>query len=84
MAFGLASRACIGRNILLLEINKVVPILVREYNFEFIIAEDGVARETGTDLVGKCSLFEAGAALWEGGEEGLLRASFLGGRGDVW
>ena len=62
MAFGLGSRACIGKNISLLEINKVVPILIRDYDFEFF-AEDGSA-ETGQYLAGKCRLFVKPAHLY--------------------
>lgn len=35
MPFGLGSRTCIGKNISLLEINKLVPTLVRDFDFEF-------------------------------------------------
>jgi cytochrome P450 len=44
MAFGLGSRTCIGRNISLLEINKAIPILVRDYDFEFLNG-DGLSEE---------------------------------------
>jgi cytochrome P450 len=34
MAFGMGSRTCIGKNISLLEMSKLVPQLVRNFNFE--------------------------------------------------
>jgi cytochrome P450 len=34
MAFGLGSRTCIGKNISLLEMNKLVPVIVRDYDLE--------------------------------------------------
>lgn len=34
MSFGMGARACIGRNISLLEMNKVVPELLRRYDFK--------------------------------------------------
>ncbi|KAI0127016.1 cytochrome P450 [Xylariales sp. AK1849] len=34
--FGLGSRTCIGRNVSLLEINKVLPVLVRDFDFAFM------------------------------------------------
>ncbi|KAH7303302.1 cytochrome P450 [Stachybotrys elegans] len=36
MPFGLGSRTCIGKNISLLEINKIVPVLVRDFDFHFL------------------------------------------------
>lgn len=33
MPFGLGSRTCIGKNISMLEISKLVPQLVRKYDF---------------------------------------------------
>jgi cytochrome P450 len=38
--FGLGSRTCIGKNISLLELNKVVPVLVRDFDFDFL-GKDG-------------------------------------------
>lgn len=35
MPFGLGSRVCIGRNISLLEMNKVIPVIVQRFDFEF-------------------------------------------------
>ncbi|CAK7201920.1 hypothetical protein SEUCBS139899_004636 [Sporothrix eucalyptigena] len=35
MSFGLGSRTCIGKNISLLEMNKLIPVLVQEFDFEF-------------------------------------------------
>jgi cytochrome P450 len=34
--FGLGSRTCIGRNVSLLEINKLLPILMRDFDFSFL------------------------------------------------
>jgi cytochrome P450 len=34
MAFGMGSRTCIGKNISLLEMSKLVPQLARNFNFE--------------------------------------------------
>ncbi|KAJ5961635.1 cytochrome P450 pisatin demethylase [Penicillium viridicatum] len=34
MAFGVGSRTCIGKNISLLEMNKMIPVLVRDFDFE--------------------------------------------------
>ncbi|MBE3045159.1 cytochrome P450 [Candidatus Bathyarchaeota archaeon] len=34
LQFGLGSRTCIGRHISLLEISKLIPLLVRDFNFE--------------------------------------------------
>lgn len=34
MQFGLGSRTCTGKNISLLEINKLVPVLVRNFDLE--------------------------------------------------
>lgn len=36
MPFGLGSRTCIGKNISILEINKLIPVIVRSFNFEVI------------------------------------------------
>jgi len=36
--FGLGSRTCIGRHISFLEINKVVPMVVRDFD---LVLEDG-------------------------------------------
>jgi cytochrome P450 len=48
MPFGLGSRTCIGKNISLLEINKLIPVLVRDYDFEFV-AKDGSAETNGAE-----------------------------------
>jgi cytochrome P450 len=40
MPFSLGARTCIGKNISLLEINKVVPVLVRDFDIEFV-SKDG-------------------------------------------
>lgn len=42
LAFGMGSRTCIGKNISLLEMGKLVPELVRRFEFEF--AEGGAER----------------------------------------
>ncbi|OQD65146.1 hypothetical protein PENPOL_c006G04265 [Penicillium polonicum] len=34
IAFGIGSRTCIGKNISLLEMNKLIPVLVRDFDFE--------------------------------------------------
>lgn len=34
--FGGGSHVCIGRNLALLEINKVIPRLIRDYHFELV------------------------------------------------
>ncbi|RYP41574.1 hypothetical protein DL767_000916 [Monosporascus sp. MG133] len=34
--FGLGSRTCIGKNVSLLEINKLIPVLVRDFDFSFL------------------------------------------------
>lgn len=34
--FGLGSRTCIGKNVSLLEINKIMPVLVRDFDFHFL------------------------------------------------
>jgi len=36
LQFGGGSHLCIGRNLALLEINKVVPRLLRDYRFELV------------------------------------------------
>jgi len=35
MPFGVGSRTCIGKNISLLEMSKLIPVLVRDFEFEF-------------------------------------------------
>ncbi len=45
-AFGMGSRTCIGKNISLLEINKLVPQLLR--NFDFVLDEDLHSKEWTT------------------------------------
>ena len=42
LAFGLGSRTCIGKNISLLEMSKLIPQLVRRFEFEL---EEGLERE---------------------------------------
>jgi cytochrome P450 len=34
MPFGMGSRTCIGKNISLLEMSKLIPVLVRDFDFE--------------------------------------------------
>ena len=36
MAFGAGARTCIGKNISLLEVYKLIPTLIRRYRFEFV------------------------------------------------
>lgn len=40
MPFGIGARTCIGKNISLLEMNKLIPILIRDYDIEFV-TKDG-------------------------------------------
>ncbi|OBT68006.1 hypothetical protein VE03_01548 [Pseudogymnoascus sp. 23342-1-I1] len=42
MPFGVGSRTCIGKNISLLEISKLIPELVRRYDFELIGMDGGL------------------------------------------
>ncbi|KAL2104613.1 hypothetical protein VUR80DRAFT_10112 [Thermomyces stellatus] len=46
MPFGLGSRTCIGRHISFLEISKLIPLLVRDFDFE--LAGDAAARPWST------------------------------------
>jgi cytochrome P450 len=46
LGFGMGSRTCIGKNISLLEIAKVIPQLVRRFDFELVGCE-GVGGEEG-------------------------------------
>jgi cytochrome P450 len=62
MAFGLGSRTCIGRNVSLLEINKVIPVLVRDYDFIFL-TEDGSSQETSKYIPAKNRWFVKPAYL---------------------
>lgn len=39
LPFGLGTRTCIGKNISILEMTKVIPELVKRYNFEPIDCE---------------------------------------------
>lgn len=39
MPFGLGVRTCIGKNISLLEISKLLPELVKRYKFQFLERE---------------------------------------------
>jgi cytochrome P450 len=34
MPFGIGSRTCLGKNISLLEMGKLIPVLVRDYDFD--------------------------------------------------
>ncbi|KAJ6020294.1 hypothetical protein N7499_003580 [Penicillium canescens] len=43
LPFGLGSRTCIGKNISLLEIGKLVPQLVRNFDFELVSRQDALA-----------------------------------------
>ncbi|GFF28439.1 cytochrome P450 oxidoreductase [Aspergillus udagawae] len=42
LPFGLGSRTCIGKNISLLEIGKLVPQLVRNFDFELVSRQDAL------------------------------------------
>lgn len=44
--FGGGSHLCIGRNLALLEINKVVPMLIRDYQFELVHPERPMKHHT--------------------------------------
>lgn len=48
--FGHGSRTCIGKHISLLEISKVIPQLVRKFDFEFVEPE----REWKTEMAWFC------------------------------
>ena len=39
MPFGLGSRTCIGKNISLLEISKLIPKMVKEFHFKLVHPE---------------------------------------------
>lgn len=39
MPFGLGTRTCIGKNVSILEMSKVIPELVRRYNFQVLESE---------------------------------------------
>lgn len=52
MLFGLGSRVCIGKNISLLEISKVIPQLVRKFDMEVHEGEDENGR-----LKSRCAWF---------------------------
>jgi cytochrome P450 len=41
MPFGLGSRTCIGKNISILEINKLVPVIVKHFDFDLTPAIHG-------------------------------------------
>lgn len=41
MPFGLGARTCIGKNVSLLEINKLVPVLVRDFDIDFVTKDGG-------------------------------------------
>lgn len=49
MPFGLGSRTCIGKNISLLEMSKVIPELVRKFDMAYV--------GTGSELPSKCDWF---------------------------
>lgn len=36
LQFGLGARTCLGRHISMLEMSKLIPRLVREFDFEFV------------------------------------------------
>lgn len=42
VSFGLGSRTCIGRHISILEMTKLVPRLLRDFEFELVRPEDGM------------------------------------------
>ena len=43
MPFGLGSRTCIGKNISLLEISKLIPVLVKRFDFELVNPDQPLA-----------------------------------------
>jgi cytochrome P450 len=51
MPFGYGARTCIGKNISLLEMNKLIPVLVNGFNFEFLKKDGSV--DTRRSLVGR-------------------------------
>ncbi|KAH8698790.1 cytochrome P450 [Talaromyces proteolyticus] len=55
LTFGLGTRTCIGKNVSLLEINKLIPLLVRDYDIQFV-APDGALNEDKV-LAGKNIFF---------------------------
>ncbi|RAL09965.1 cytochrome P450 [Aspergillus homomorphus CBS 101889] len=50
-SFGKGSRTCIGKNISLLEINKLVPIILRDYDLEFAVRREPT--QPGMQLPGR-------------------------------
>ena len=40
--FGMGSRTCIGKNISLLEMNKLIPLVVRDYDVEILGQNQGL------------------------------------------
>lgn len=42
MPFGMGSRTCIGKNISLLEMNKLIPLVVRDYDVEILGQNQGL------------------------------------------
>ncbi|KAH6629948.1 putative cytochrome P450 pisatin demethylase [Chaetomium sp. MPI-SDFR-AT-0129] len=59
--FGMGSRTCIGKNVSLLEINKVIPVLVRDYDVEFVNQDRKPTKDES--LVGKNMFFVKPAYL---------------------
>ena len=49
--FGYGARTCIGKNISLLEMNKLIPVLVKSFDIEFL-RRDGTV-ESGKSLAGR-------------------------------
>lgn len=46
MPFGAGTRTCIGKNISILEMTKLIPQLVRHYDFELVSPRHGQAMES--------------------------------------
>ena len=46
MPFGMGSRTCIGTNISLLEMSKVIPVLVRDIDFELSQDKGQIVRQS--------------------------------------
>lgn len=55
LTFGLGSRTCVGKNISLLEINKLIPLLVRDYDIRFVRPDGSV--NTDKHLAGSNMFF---------------------------
>lgn len=59
MPFGMGSRTCIGKNISLLEVSKLIPHILRKFDFE---VADGVGADG--ELTCRCAWFVKQKKLW--------------------